>query len=62
MTIQKKLQALGAAFASHAPDALMIGGAGGVAYGAGLVYFPAGYIVAGLFALLAGLLLARGRT
>lgn len=42
------------------PDSLMAGGAVAVAYGAGLVYAPAGFIVAGAFALVAGWLLAKG--
>ena len=33
------------------PDALMLGGAGGISYGAWLVYGPAGYVVCGLFCL-----------
>lgn len=41
------------------PDALMLAGAGGIAYGAGMVYTPAGFIVAGAFALAAGWLLSR---
>ncbi len=56
MTNKEKLQAV----AGYLPDALMAGGAGAAAYGAGLVYAPAGYIVAGLFAMVAGYLLARG--
>ena len=44
----------------HLPDALMVGGAGGISYGAWLVYGPAGYVVGGLFALAAGVVLARG--
>lgn len=42
------------------PDLLMVCGAGAVAYGAGLVYPPAGFIVGGLFLLAAGWLTARG--
>ena len=41
------------------PDVLMLAGAAAVAYGAGLVYQPAGFIVGGAFALAAGWLLAR---
>lgn len=41
------------------PDALMLAGAGTIAYGAGLVYLPAGFVVGGAFALTAGWLLAR---
>lgn len=60
MTIKDKLHAAGAVAASHVPDALMVGGAGAVSYGASLIYLPAGYVVAGVFALVAGYLLARG--
>lgn len=48
------------AIAGYIPDALLTGGAAATSYGAGLVYLPAGYIVAGLFAIGAGYLLARG--
>jgi hypothetical protein len=41
------------------PDALMIGGAAALSYGASLVYFPAGFIVAGLLLMTAGVLAAR---
>ena len=41
------------------PDALMIGGAAALSYGAGLVYAPAGFIVAGLLLMAAGVLTAR---
>lgn len=53
------LQTIAARAAGWLPDALMVGGAGGVSYGAGMVYAPVGFIVAGGFALLAGYLLAR---
>lgn len=46
--------------ASWLPDALMLSGAGAVSAGAGMVYLPAGWIVAGLFALAFGYLVARG--
>ena len=47
-------------FTGMLPDALMIAGAGAVAFGVGLVHVPAGFVVAGLFMLGAGWLLARG--
>jgi hypothetical protein len=60
MSMNDKLQAARAVAASWLPDALMLAGAAGVSYGAGLVYPPAGWIVGGLFALSAGYLAARG--
>lgn len=54
------LQQLKEATADHVPDALMVGGAAAVAIGAGQVYAPAGWIVGGTFALVAGWLLSRG--
>lgn len=39
--------------AEHWPDAAGIAGAGCISYGAGLVYLPAGWIVAGML-LMAG--------
>lgn len=42
------------------PDALMVGGAASMSYGAALVYTPAGWLVAGLFGLVGGIVLARG--
>lgn len=50
-----------AAFAyASLPDALALAGAGAVSAGAGMVYAPAGWIVGGLFALSASVLIARG--
>jgi len=46
--------------AAWMPDAMMIGGAGAISYGAGLVYPPAGYVVGGLLAVAAGWIVARG--
>lgn len=60
MSIKTKLLAALALAGTALPDALMVGGAGVVSYGAGLVYAPAGYIAAGVFALVAGWFLARG--
>jgi hypothetical protein len=40
------------------PDVLLVAGAAGVSYGAWLAYQPAGYIVAGALAIVAGLKLA----
>ena len=42
----------------YAPDALIVAGAVGVSYGVWLVYDPAGFIVAGLLTVYAGLRLA----
>lgn len=42
----------------HIPDLLMIAGAGGISYGAWVIYQPAGYMVAGGFALIGGVLLS----
>ena len=41
------------------PDVLMICGAAALSYGASLVYLPAGFVVAGLLLLVAGVLTAR---
>ncbi len=60
MKLWVKLLAVAARAGTALPDALMVAGAGGVAYGASLVYVPAGFIAAGMFALVAGWLLARG--
>jgi len=43
------------------PDALMIGGAAALSYGAWLVYPAAGFVVAGLLSLTAGILSARDK-
>lgn len=43
------------------PDLLALGGAAAVAYGASLVYLPAGYIVGGVLALGLGLMGIRAR-
>jgi hypothetical protein len=48
------------AAAGWVPDALMASGGAAVAYGASLVYQPAGFVVGGLFLLAAGWLTARG--
>lgn len=60
MSIKIKLRAAQAAAASWLPDALMAAGAASVAAGAGMVYRPAGWIVAGIFALAFGWMVARG--
>lgn len=41
------------------PDGLMVGGAAALAYGAWLAYAPAGFIVAGTLAIVAGCMVAR---
>lgn len=42
------------------PDALMVGGAAAVSYGASIIYLPAGWIVGGVLAIAGGALAARG--
>lgn len=58
--MKQKLQNALDAAASLMPDALMVTGAGAISYGAGAIYVPAGWIVGGVFALVAGYLAARG--
>lgn len=60
MSIKDKLATMAAKAATWLPDALMVGGAAGFSYGAGLVYAPAAWLVGGLFSLAAGVVLARG--
>lgn len=60
MRIKEHLKKGALAAAGWMPDALMAGGAGAVSYGASLVYQPAGFMVGGLFLLVAGWLTARG--
>jgi len=40
--------------AKHWPDVALVSGAASVSVGAGLIYAPAGFIVAGLLLLVAG--------
>ena len=49
-----------AVVASNVPDSLMAAGSASVAYGAWLIYPPAGFITAGLLLLAAGILASRG--
>lgn len=60
MNIKDKLQAARAVAAGWLPDVLMVAGAGAVSYGSSMVYLPAGWMVGGVFALVAGWLTARG--
>lgn len=60
MNIKDKLQAARAVAAGWLPDVLMVAGAGAVSTGAGLIYPPAGWVVGGVFALVAGYMTARG--
>ena len=43
----------------HIPDLLLITGAAAVAYGAWLVYQPAGFIVGGVLVIVQGVMQAR---
>lgn len=57
--MKEHLQKMLAAVAGAVPDALMMAGAGGLSYGAWLVYEPAGWMVGGGLVLVAGLKMAR---
>lgn len=46
--------------AAWVPDVLMVVGAISVAYGAGMIYTPAGFIAGGTMAIASGVLAARG--
>lgn len=54
------LKACGTLTLAWAPDTMMAAGALSVAYGASLIYLPAGYIVGGILATTGGVLMARG--
>lgn len=58
--VLKTVRGFGATAKAWLPDFLMVGGVGAMSYGAWMVYEPAGAIVAGVFMLIAGILLARG--
>lgn len=62
MTLSGAINQVLAAARSSIPDVLMLAGAGGLAYGAWLIYAPAGFIVAGLLLLSGGVLTARARS
>jgi len=57
---EKPIKAALAAGVAWLPDALMAVGGIGIAYGAGLVYAAAGYIVGGILLIAGGVLMARG--
>ncbi len=58
--MKKHIEAFKALAAEWAPDAGMVAGAGAIAYGAGLIYVPAGWIVGGAFLLAVGCMAAKG--
>jgi len=60
MKLTDHLASVRQAVAAQIPDALMVGGAAAVSYGVGLVYAPGGWIVSGVFLLVAGWMLAKG--
>jgi hypothetical protein len=60
MQIKEHLKRGALAAAGQIPDALMVAGAASISVGAGMVYTPAGFIVGGVFLLLAGWLTAKG--
>jgi hypothetical protein len=61
MNIKNIFRVAVAVAAGYLPDVMMIAGACLVSYGAALIYFPAGYLVGGAFAISFGYLLARGK-
>lgn len=58
--MKKHLQRIATSAAGWLPDVLMLAGAASISAGAGMVYQPAGWMVAGVFALAGGVLLSRG--
>ncbi len=64
MKVGARLSGMGrsvASMASHnVADGLLLAGAAAVSYGAWLMYPPAGFIVGGVLAMVAGALIARG--
>lgn len=44
----------------NVPDALLLAGAGNVAYGAWLIYPPAGFITGGVLLIVGGIIASRG--
>lgn len=58
--MKQHLQRIATLAAGWLPDVLMLTGAASVSWGARLVYEPAGWVVAGVFALAGGVLLSRG--
>lgn len=62
LRLRQRLAPVHAFALASIPDALLIAGAASVAYGAWLIYPPAGFIVGGLILLIAGVLASRGST
>ena len=59
-TLQRAADIAGKSAANWAPDSLMVLGGASIAYGAWMVYPPAGFIAAGALLIAAGVLAARG--
>ena len=58
-SVRGALSAAAAIARDWVPDALLMAGASGIAYGAWLIYAPVGFIVGGALLMLAGWLGAR---
>ena len=58
--MKKILQRIVATGADWLPDAMILAGAASISWGARMVYEPAGFVVAGVFALAGGLVLVWG--
>ena len=55
-----RMSKLGKAVFGWVPDIIMLAGAGSIAYGAWLVFEPAGFMVGGALGIGIGYLIARG--
>lgn len=57
---RKRLQGLGKVLTGLAPDLLAIIGAVSIAYGASMIYTPAGWIVSGMLCIAAAVIVSKG--
>lgn len=62
LALRTRLPSVQAFALANVPDLLMLSGATSLAYGAWLIYPPAGFLVAGLLLLVAGVLASRSST
>ena len=62
LALRTRLPTVQAFALSNMPDLLMLSGATSLAYGAWLIYPPAGFLVAGVLLLVAGVLASHSST